>query len=97
MRQLAMGAIDGAPAFGEVEDRGDLLGQQRVHRVPARCAVDQGTGVAAAPPPAVHPGVGDLPQRARPGVGEPGRNRVIDGLQDGFFHLGGDPRRHRPA
>ena len=40
---------------------GDLLSQQRVHRVPARCAVEQGTGVAAAPPPAMHPGVGDLP------------------------------------
>ena len=24
-------------------------------------------------------------------------DRVIDGLQDGFFHLGGDSRRHRPA
>jgi hypothetical protein len=53
MRQLAMGAVDRSPAFGDVEDRGDLLRQQRVHRVPARCTVDQGAGVAPARPPAV--------------------------------------------
>ncbi len=51
--QLAMRAVDGAPAFGHVEDRGDLLGQQRVHRMPARRPVDQGAGVAAPYPPAV--------------------------------------------
>jgi hypothetical protein len=30
-------------------------------------------------------------------VGERGGDGLIDGLQDGFFDLGGDPRRHRPA
>jgi hypothetical protein len=30
-------------------------------------------------------------------VGEPGGYGIIDGLEDGFFHFGGDSRRHRPA
>ena len=92
-----MRAVDGAPAFGDVEDRGDLLGQQRVHRVPARCPVDQGPVVAPACPPTVYPLVGDLPQRACPGVGEPGRDRVVDSLEDQLLDLGGDPHRHRPT
>ena len=33
MRQLPRRAVDLAPAFGHVEDRGDLLGQQRVATV----------------------------------------------------------------
>ncbi len=41
MRQLAVAAVDGTPAFGDVEDRGHLVGQQRVHRVPARRPVDR--------------------------------------------------------
>jgi hypothetical protein len=97
MGQLAMGAIHGGPAFGDVEDRGHLVGRQRMHRVPTRRAVDQRGGVAPPRPPAMHPRVRHLPQRARPGVGEPGGHGIVDGLQDGFLHLGGDPRRHRPT
>ena len=97
MSKLAMRAVDGAPAFGDVEDRGHLLGQQRVHRMPTRRRVDQRGGVAAARSPSVYPRVRYLPQCTRPGVGEPGGDGIVDGLQDGFFHLGGDPRRHRPT
>ena len=35
------------------------------------------------------PGVGNLPQPAHPGVSEPGRDRVVDALQDGFLDVGG--------
>jgi hypothetical protein len=94
--ELAVRAVDGAPTFGDVEDGGDLLGQQRMDRMPAWRLVDQGGGVAAACPPAMHPRVGHLPQRARPGMGEPGRDRVVDRLQNQLLHLGGDPRRHWP-
>ncbi|MCV6991821.1 hypothetical protein H7I87_18420 [Mycobacterium timonense] len=96
MGELAMRPIDRSPTLGDVEDRGDLLAQQRVHRPPGRL-IDQGADIAAPGSPAVHTRVGDLPQRACPGVGEPGRDCVVDALQDGFLDLGGDPRRHRPA
>jgi hypothetical protein len=43
----------------------------------------------------VHPVIGDLPQRAHPGVREPGGDRVVDRLEDQFFDFGGDPRRDR--
>jgi len=93
--QLAVAAVHGAPPFGDLEDRGDLLGQQRVHRMPARRLIDQGALVAPARPPAVPPAVGDLPQRARPAVGEPGRDRAVDGFKDQLLDLGGDPPRYR--
>jgi hypothetical protein len=35
-----MRAVHGTPALGDVEDRGHLLGQQRMHRMPARRLVD---------------------------------------------------------
>ncbi len=40
MRQLAMRAVHGTPALGDVEDHGHLLSQQRMHRMPARRLVD---------------------------------------------------------
>ncbi|MDI3313943.1 MAG: hypothetical protein QJR12_06570 [Mycobacterium sp.] len=91
-----MRPIDRPPTLGDVEDRGDLFGQQRVHRTPGSL-VDQGANVAAPGPPAMHPRVADLPQRACPGVRQPGGDRVVDAFEDGLFDLGGDPRRHRPA
>ena len=82
MGELAMRAVHGTPPLGDVEDHVDLRGQERMHRMPARRLVDSACRVAAPGPPAVHPVVGDLPQRARPAVGEPGRDGVVDGLQD---------------
>src|SRR4029077_5126296 len=49
------------------------------------------------PPHACNREVETLPQPAHPGVSQPGRDRVVDALQDGFLDVGGDPRRHRPA
>jgi hypothetical protein len=51
VRELAMRAIDIAPALEQLEDRGDLLGAQAVDRA-ARLAVPETVGIApAAPPP----------------------------------------------
>lgn len=66
VRQLAVRAVDRTPPFGDIEDHRDLLGQQRMHRAPAWCLVNQGAGHSAAGPPAVHPLTGDLPQRCSP-------------------------------
>ena len=40
MGQLAVRAVDRPPALGDVEDHGHLVGQQRMHRMPARRLVD---------------------------------------------------------
>jgi hypothetical protein len=41
VRELAVRAVDLAPLLGELEDRRDLLGAERVHRHPARPAILQ--------------------------------------------------------
>ena len=46
IRQLAVSADDRTAAFGDVEDRGHLVGQQRVLQVPARRPVAQGAGMS---------------------------------------------------
>ena len=43
----------------------------------------------------VHPIIGDPSQPGRSGVAEPGRFRLVNGLEDQLLDLGGDPRRKR--
>jgi len=95
VREFAVTAIGWPPLFGDREDRGDLVGQQAMHRSAARCAVHQCAHLAPAGPPPMHPIIGHLPQRAHPPMREPLGAGVVDGLEDKLFDFGGDPRRER--
>ena len=95
MGQLAMRPIDRSPLLGDRQNVVDLGRYQAMHRVPTRRQVRERAELALAGPPPVHPIVGHLPQLTHPPVREPVGDRVIDGLQHQFLHLGGDPRRNR--
>ena len=95
MGELAMRPVDRAPPLCDVEDRADLSGQDAMGRVPARRPIHQRARPTTSAPPAVHPVIGDLPQRARPAMREPVCDGVINRLEDQLLDLGGDPRRER--
>ena len=94
MRQLAVRAIDLTPLVGQLEDRGDLLGPERVHRPPARPAILQPPGGLTRLPEAraplrqpEHPArMSEAPPGAR-GLGEQPQKRRLD--------TGVDARRDR--
>ena len=88
-----MTAVDFAPALGHGQDGLHLCRQEAVHRAAAGGLVDQGAHRAHPGPPAVHPVIGDAPQRAHPVVHEAVGHRLVDALEDQLLDLGGDPRR----
>lgn len=92
-----MGPVGRPPLFGDREDLRGFLGQQPMDRSAAQSKIAEGAQLAAAGPPAMHPVVGDLPHPSSPPVRQTRGDSVVDGLEDQFFDLGGDSRRHRPA
>ena len=95
MGEFAVRPVDGSPRLGDLQDGVDLGGYQGVQGDPASRQVIERAELAASLPPAMHPVIGHLPQRAHPAVREAGRDRFVDGLQHQLFHVGGDPRRER--
>ena len=97
MGQLAMRAVHGTPALGDVEDHGHLLGQQRMHRMPARRLVDSGCRCRGAVPASGAPGSQRPATTSTPSGGRTRPRRRRRRSSGRLLDLGGDPRRHRPA
>lgn len=80
MGQLAARTIDLAPLVGELNDRRDLLGPQRVHRHPARLVIGQQPQRGALLPVA-RAALGQAQHPARTPKAPAGRGRLGDQLQ----------------
>jgi hypothetical protein len=83
------------PLLDDRQDLSDLCSEQGVHRGAARREIHECAVFALSGSPAVHPVIRDLPHAGRPTMREPACGRVVDGLEDQFFDLGGDSRRDR--
>jgi hypothetical protein len=89
-----MRAVDLAPFVEQSQDRLNFLGQQAVHRGPARCPVGQpATGTAG--DPAVRPPLGQLQLLTDPAQCPVGRKRLVQQVEQaclgGRAHPAGDP------
>ncbi len=93
--QLAMGPVDGAPLFDQLQDRLLLPPKQPMDRVAARRPVHQRAHLPQPASPAMHPHIGDPQHRGGSQVRPPLEGGVVDQLQQALPGLGIHPGRYR--